>query len=178
MHSSCSFRQCRHISCVSQCSPCACPRRCLCSACCMPVLQAQPYFCENMNTGAVDPQQALLQLQQRQIALQQQQQQCRQRQQKQSANSSSSSSSSSSKSRGPLCFELPSEEAARVSAEASASFLGGNADRRQAAAVQHGPQWFAEFVAKVGRCGSSGRRWHMCSGLACCMCSSSVNMQR
>jgi hypothetical protein len=37
-----------------------------------------------------------------------------------------------------------------VAAEAAASFLGGNADRRQAAAIQHGPQWFAEFVAKVG----------------------------
>ncbi|WIA13914.1 hypothetical protein OEZ85_002485 [Tetradesmus obliquus] len=112
--------------------------------------RAQPYFCENLNTGAVDPQQALLQLQQRQLTLQQQQQQQRrQRQREQNTDRSSSSGSSSSRSKGPLCFELPSEEAARVSAEASASFLGGNADRRQAAAIQHGPAWFAKFVTKV-----------------------------
>jgi hypothetical protein len=117
------------------------------------LLQAQPYFCENMNTGAVDPQQALVQLQQRQITLQQQQQQRQQRQNKRAADDSSKNtangSSSNGKSRGPLCFELPSEEHAKVAAEAAASFLGGNADRRQAAAIQHGPQWFAEFVTKV-----------------------------
>jgi hypothetical protein len=104
-----------------------------------------------MNTGAVDPQQALVKLQQRQVTLQQQQQQRKQRQNKRAADdlNKHAANGSSSKSRGPLCFGLPSEEDARVAAEAAASFLGGNADRRQAAAIQHGPQWFAEFVAKV-----------------------------
>lgn len=101
-----------------------------CASC---MVQAQPYFCENLNTGAVDAQQVV-------------QQHYHKLQQQHDMHDGGSSSSCNG-------FSQDST-AARIAAEACASFLKGTAEQRQAAAVEAGPLWFVGLIQKVRRgCG-------------------------